>query len=427
MIEKTKIEKINLNVLGVVLRVSRMEKGYSLRQLAQITNISHTLISNIEKGKQTPSEMTLKEIFTALDIHLDISEKLQDDMAYYYRNIFTDLLNYKYDRAKIVLDELELRHEEFMNSLELVNYQLIRGLYYTITKTPSDFIDMYLTRYRSIVNFLTDEQLQLYRFISGLNELNKYNFSGATTYFVEAIKVGDDELDVFIKEYLVRAYLKQFKFTDSVSICTSIIEEFEKRTIYLRAMRCRLLIARVYLTILKLDQVIKLVEFVEQFAEEFHLQDFIDECHIIRANVYFFKQQYKLGIDELDKISNSEATGMYYSRFRMYLLSKDERLVDYYNDIIKYHEQDLTRSTFLLIKVFMKYLNKEYRDETYLPEIIELKDLSINGNDQEIIGLTMNILIEYYKEDRKYKKALEYSEELLNHKKIHISHYFLQK
>ena len=60
--------KENHRVLGILIRSERINKGFSLRELGERANISHTLISNIEKGKQTPTPETLSDIFEILDL-----------------------------------------------------------------------------------------------------------------------------------------------------------------------------------------------------------------------------------------------------------------------------------------------------------------------------------------------------------------------
>ena len=88
MIDFKNVEKNNMKMLGVIVRYNRVNKGYSLRGLAKITNISHTLISNFEKGKVVPHHETIKDIFSNLDLVFydspDISPKFTD----YYNRIY---------------------------------------------------------------------------------------------------------------------------------------------------------------------------------------------------------------------------------------------------------------------------------------------------------------------------------------------------
>lgn len=66
--------KVNLTMdeLGTRIKCLRKKNGYSLRQFGQICNLSHSYISDIEKGRTNPSLQTLQTI----------ANKLNTDMSY---------------------------------------------------------------------------------------------------------------------------------------------------------------------------------------------------------------------------------------------------------------------------------------------------------------------------------------------------------
>lgn len=65
----------NTNI-GEIIKKARKEKGYSARELAKLCDISHTEISNIEKGLRVkPAILTLKGFEKYLD--LDFKELAQ--------------------------------------------------------------------------------------------------------------------------------------------------------------------------------------------------------------------------------------------------------------------------------------------------------------------------------------------------------------
>jgi transcriptional regulator with XRE-family HTH domain len=86
------IEKHNLKVLGVIVRVNRMKLGYSLRDLAQLTNISHTLISNFEKGQLTPHNDTIKDIFRVLKLSFYDDPKISIKFNKLYKKAFKHIV-----------------------------------------------------------------------------------------------------------------------------------------------------------------------------------------------------------------------------------------------------------------------------------------------------------------------------------------------
>ncbi|QGP92571.1 HTH-type transcriptional regulator PuuR [Neomoorella glycerini] len=54
--------------IGATIRAQRLAKGLSVRELARLTGLSPSAISQIETGKSVPNVLTLKAIAEALDI-----------------------------------------------------------------------------------------------------------------------------------------------------------------------------------------------------------------------------------------------------------------------------------------------------------------------------------------------------------------------
>lgn len=427
MFDNNGINKMNISVLGILIRVTRMNQGYSLRNLATLTNISHTLISNIEKGKQPPSEATLTDIFSVLKLKLYTEPEIKTEMTYFYKEIFSRIVNHHYIEAAELITEMEKKGHIYENSFEVVNYIVIRCLYYTITNIKLDVKDKSISQYEKVIEFFTLEQKQLFYFIKGLNYLNKEYFIMASDSFEIALSLTDKEINPVIKEYLVQAYIGQYRITDSVALANAAIEEFEEKTVYVRAMKCRMLIAKIYVFILKLDKAQILVDYVDSFTKQFNIAVLTNECHILKSAIAFYNKDYLLAVEELEEHTNQEAKELILPRFRIYLMDKDDRLLDFYNDVMENKKDLLTINKYLLIKVLMMWVNKDVRvDKEYIESLNQLSELSINSNDQEYIGLSHNLLIDYYRENRKYKKALEIADELLLLKKIHLNYYSIK-
>lgn len=61
-----------MNTLGKYISEQRIFKNLSIRQLAKISNVSHTEISRLERGERKhPSPLVLKSLSHALDINFD--------------------------------------------------------------------------------------------------------------------------------------------------------------------------------------------------------------------------------------------------------------------------------------------------------------------------------------------------------------------
>jgi transcriptional regulator with XRE-family HTH domain len=59
-------------MVGAVLKKLRKERGYSLRQLAAATGLSHSFLCDVERGRCKPSLDTLQVLAGALQVAPEI-------------------------------------------------------------------------------------------------------------------------------------------------------------------------------------------------------------------------------------------------------------------------------------------------------------------------------------------------------------------
>ena len=101
-------------ILGLTLRFARLKSGYSLRDMGELANISHTLIGNVETGKTTASPETLRDLFVILGIDYIDNDELITEFTRVYNRVFVNLFSYHYDR--IVEDMIYLENNEQFNN-----------------------------------------------------------------------------------------------------------------------------------------------------------------------------------------------------------------------------------------------------------------------------------------------------------------------
>lgn len=68
--------------LGNFIREARKESGVSVRELARRAEITHTFLSDIERGKRNPSQKVLAKIATALEVEIKVLQSLDSHAAF---------------------------------------------------------------------------------------------------------------------------------------------------------------------------------------------------------------------------------------------------------------------------------------------------------------------------------------------------------
>lgn len=413
-------DKANYKVLGILIRSKRISDGYSLRDLASLTNISHTLIANIEKGKQIPALETLSEIFRVLKMNFYDDPMLISEFRELSALLYNQLFFQDYEDASKTIALLEAKEEMYLFSSEVVNYMLVKCLYYTMTNTPITQLRETLKHYEKFIDFFSDYQKQIYYFIDGLDMLNQEHYNKATNIFYKAATLGDREKDVFIKEYNVISLVRQYKFIDAYRIGQEIVKEFENRTIYIRAMKTKLQIARVFYHIKKNAEVLKITEYVKNFASKYHIDELTEECLMLEAGVAIRLKDYQKANELMEYMPDPESIPTVIFKFKIALFENDySKLEEYYLKVLSFDSVKNNRKIWLYINVqAMNRLPKYYNKEVYLKYVLELTKMSSQNNDQDILEISYTYLIRYYQEERMYKKAMEAANELLFYKDV---------
>ncbi len=422
MIDFNKLEKNNIKMLGIMVRYNRTKQGFSLRDLAKITNISHTLISNFEKGTVIPHSDTIKDIFSKLDLTFYDSPEISKKFIKYYNKIFHHLLFYEYREAAILIAEIEVDRNIYENSVEIINFAIIRCLYYTMTDIFASDKDQLIKEYGVVLDFFSPAQKQLYFFIKGLDFLSKELYKDSRENFEKALSMGDADLDLLINEHYVITLSKSGKLVDAWRIATESIEKFELETNYVRAMRLRTRIAYDYIRIIKYEDAIAIYNKVLRYAEKFNVLDLVNRCNTYLGYISILQGDFKSGKKFLDKVLPPFAKIYYYLRFDLVVRkNSEEEFLKLYNEYISYEwvqKSPKTRRFFEMI--FMRYNEKNMDKKKYVKNAKELIELGFESDDLQLIEVASGMLSEFYKKERHYKDALEVNNRYLQHLKYGI-------
>ncbi len=411
------LEKENLKVLGVIVRVNRVKLGYSLRDLAKLTNISHTLISNFEKGKLIPHSETIKDIFRILDLHFYDDHEISVKFKALYQRTFKHILFHEYGEAKEIILEIEKDQEIYESSVEVINFAIIVCLYYTISNVYFKDIERYINQYKIVLDFFTPNQRQLYFFIKGLDFINKEQFLDARENFEVALSLGDSELDLLIKDYYVIGLSKSNKFVDSNKYAVEAMAEFERQTNYVRAMRLRTRIAYDYYRINKFEESEKLYKEVLEYSIKYGIEVLENRCYVRLALLAVIKDDRAEIKEYMDKVVPHFNKLYHYIRFDIATYEHDDdKFEKLYEEYINLNwVKNSEKATLFFRSIYMRYSEENMDKVEYEKNLKKLIELGLKADDGEMIEISSKMLMNFYKQERKYKQGFEVSQKLLHY------------
>lgn len=148
--------------IGELIKNARKEKGYSARELAKLCDISHTEISNIEKGQRVkPAILTLKAFEKYLDLDF---KKLASAVGYSDETIEYGDNNIivSYDRYDKKIKEFEIE-KDFLEKLLSIKSHLAVDI-----KDYYDPIYEYLQKQDNVDEELMRKAKSIYKLLDDL-------------------------------------------------------------------------------------------------------------------------------------------------------------------------------------------------------------------------------------------------------------------
>lgn len=402
-----------------MVKYHRLNKGYSLRDLAVEVNISHTLISNIEKGLIAANVNTLEDIFSILEIEFFTSEKLNARFIELYNQIMNHIINYEYQEAHRLLLELEQHKHVYENSPNVINYVIIRCLFYLISDRYIEDKDKTLRQYEIVLDHFNDQQKQLFYFAKGLDYLNLRYYKDAFEQFTIAKSLGDKSIDFLIDQYVVTSLMRMHKFMDGIRLAQESIRTCESKTLYVRAMYLRLQISYASGIIRKFDYAEELIAFAEQYANKTNNTILLEECLMHRASIALKKGKVHTARDFVNKVKYSKEYSYYYIQMQIAAKKHDRKTYQkYLLEAMKIPLLKYSSRAILIFEAIGLSFEKNRDDQEYEEHLEKLVEYGKISNDQELLDAVLNMLISFYQQHRMYKKAMETAKLLLHYKKF---------
>lgn len=395
--------------LGRLIKFYRAREGYSLRDLGELTKVSHTLIANIELGKVKGSDNTISDILKTLNIHFYSHEEILEEFTETYNRAFDYLFKFEYSRANNEMEKLLEKENMYMHSVLITDYALIKFLHLVLLgKKPKDqYVDISVIEKTS--GNLSASQQQNYFLIRGVNYYNMGDYKNAIDFLKKGLKVGLTNLDYLINVFLVKCYVKTYQFMSVVKVGNSIIDFFEEKIIYLRAMEVRLSISYSLMINKQYKEAKELLDSVYHFASNFNAIYLIDEVKLYLGSLAILEGN----LEEAKRLVyslNMDSPIVYFLKIRIAFRENNfEEIKKAYESFKKMSNHVLLKEEYILDITVAEIGLLELSEEEYISKINKTIKIGEEMCDVEVLNSSYNFLVRYYTKKRMYKKALDAS------------------
>jgi len=177
----------NIHVLGAFFGTEREKRGFSLRGISRSTNITPTLISDIENQKVKSNLETLVTLYKSLDISLITDRShlnaVKDNITAFYHAIYETNKELTQKLTESLIPQFEVLKFSLL-SIDLILAKAMMDVEIKKDHPKDDFLSL-----NKHLSFFNDFQRQKYYLILGQYHLQNNEFKKAKSVYKKAIKI----------------------------------------------------------------------------------------------------------------------------------------------------------------------------------------------------------------------------------------------
>lgn len=401
----------SVKILGITLRYARLKEGYSLRDMGDLANISHTLIANIERGKTVANQATLRQLFSILKLSFRDDASLVNEFRVIYERTFNRLYQGDYDLVDDDIRLIEKNLPLYEQSVVFVDTLILLFVHAVLTRTMSDYLRNYYDLALRVTDLLSLKQQQMVHFVVGVSKYNQGQYLEAYKELSEAVNVGDYRFDPLVNLYRIRCQVKMFRFMDAQQLAEQTIAQFEDTLNYQRAMYVRLQLAYANLSLRKYDKAVEYIDLVEGFGQKYKDTHLLITC-LDRRLAMKMTQADMSGLHDLlgqvihNTVTVTIARILYYGGLGEYHLAQEA-----YQLYLHQNHPLIDREEWYLKGFMFLFGGTTHTEDEFIDTFEHIIAFGQKALDQELLQFGYDQLILLYRNKRMYKKALTLSEE----------------
>ncbi len=397
-----------LNAFAAYVKIARFKRGWSLRDLAKMTGLSHTFLNRVENANTRLTKESLDKIVRAFNERISYRPELEDQLEQ-RKHRFHEALFYNEDEVvESIYAEIKANETYYMNSLDIIDYLLMmQGYAYMRNVKYHDHSTVYDEYLALILDRLSKEQEAMFYMYRGLS---RYSFQERSAALEDLLYVVENAVNTkwvaLSSQIIGRIYSDQQRLHEAeIAFASSrrLYEEFNHfmTSVYVQTYQA--------INRLKLKQFEGLGETFENLLKMSKQKLF----EPIREVILIHTMLYKLTIGKNQEVLAFNEQGLVKNpQYYFYRALASTRLTQFEDEQI-YQEQlakkvDKEQAIYQLGIEFVLAVN---RHETLVKAVFvkaeQFFNAAINQGKYLDAHFVFPYLVEYHLQHRQYKKAHE--------------------
>lgn len=394
---------MNTSIIGSLIKMNRLQQNMSQKALSEGICVP-SYLSKIENAEIVPTSEIINLLFDALGITYSDSEAFISESKALFEKYLERLTFNDFEESGRLFERIESMHNQYVHSPLIIDYYIVRLARYCSTSDRALFEepDRLLTQVVDQMDGRTQVLYYLYKAIDLLQLTNAY--AEALTYLDKGLKWGENG---HIYYWLSTTYMYQHKTLKAIEYAQKAMNVYLSEGNVTSMMCTYELIARIHMMIGDYEEAKHYLETAMNVCQK------LNESYF-KGYLYNKMAWCALCMGQLTEAKAYIQKDCYSKTLMMKIDPCDVRLVIAYQQ----HNQEELRAVIQeirenkedVIPALWRLILRSLEDENYLAHPDTEKDLIelIHTVEKkiEVQYYFQEVLIDYYKLQRKYKEAL---------------------
>ncbi|MFU8786270.1 MAG: helix-turn-helix domain-containing protein [Candidatus Izemoplasmataceae bacterium] len=396
------------------VRLKRHEKKLTLRELATLTNLSHSMLTRIEQGLMKPTDETMTTLSKVLDFKRQYCLECETSFDTKFNKIYEDILYARIEPTHPSAEELYENQDIYLNCDCFHRYYLIMFMYTQHLRRYKEFQDEFYQKLLLLEELFEGRDKELLYIEYAAYFINKGDRVTSIKYLDQYETFGKDQ-HLMAFNHQIRGIIFAENFYDykqSLKRFELSSNTFQKLYNFTRLMQAKIMTQRILIYMNRFD------DFLESYKYTYHYADINNKPFLLeraKQNMTRYHLAHRNYAEALKILNTYKSEKGEYYCFKAYALFQQKYGVEALHVIqqAKTDQFDDRYGHLWLAMDAIEYALTHSRDDEYLSRLKKFADSTFNQADFMLVKMATRLYTEALEEKRLYKEAYIYADKLL--------------